>query len=308
MAICGSAEPDGALTCQVLHLTNVVRKQDMRQKAAFTLVELLVVIAIIAVLLAILLPSLASVQGMAKRMQCQTRLKGIGSAVGLYMNDYDGRMLSPEYAGSAKTPFIAHYYTYRVENLNIGPGAYEWRNMGCLYGAKFIEDARLFYCPGTEGWLDEYKQYSDPSPWGTLPQNYNTANNKLQWVNATKGYMWWPQSKEIVKKDVAAEIHVNAAGRYQVGYPKWPATQNLLNQNKAISSDHTFHIVKGSGWNMNAVFPDGHVAFQRAPQNGAGKNMYVTEAQLADEVKTDPAKLAEWQQVTIAEFMFALQP
>lgn len=279
----------------------------MRTRIAFTLVELLVVIAIIAVLLAILLPSLASVKGLARRIQCQSRLKGIGSAVGLYMNDYDGSLPPAEYAGSAKTPFIAHYYTYRVETPG-GSGIYEWKNMGCLYAARYIDDARLFYCPATEGWLDEYRQYSDPSPWGTLPQNYNTKNNKLQWINATKGYMWWPQSREIVKSDVAAEIHTNALGLYQVGYPKWPAKQNMLNQNKAIASDYSFHLVKGSDWNMNAVFPDGHVAYQKTPRSADNRNMYVNDGQLSDDVKNDPAILAGWKQVTIAEFMYALQP
>lgn len=279
----------------------------MRQRQAFTLVELLVVIAIIAVLLAVLLPSLAAVQGIAKRANCQTRLKGIGSAVGLYMNDNEGKLPSPEYAGSAKTPFIQHYYTYRVETPG-GSGIYEWRNMGCLYAGKYIEDARLFYCPATDGWFDEYKKYSDPGPWGTLPQTSNTNSGVLQWINATKGYVWWPQGKDIVKSDVAAEIHPNAAGCYKVGYPKWPAKQNLLNQNKAISADYSFHLMKGSGWNMNAVFPDGHVAFQKAPQDAYGVNMYVNTGQLSDEVKGDPTQLAAWKQVTIAEFMFALQP
>jgi prepilin-type N-terminal cleavage/methylation domain-containing protein/prepilin-type processing-associated H-X9-DG protein len=279
----------------------------MRQKRAFTLVELLVVIAIIAVLLAVLLPSLGAVQGMAKRMQCQTRLKGIGASVGLYMNDNEGMLPSPEYSGSAKTPFIQHYYTYRVETPG-GSGIYRWINMGCLYAGKYIEDARLFYCPATEGWLDEYKQYSNPGPWGTLPQDFNTKNTKLQWINATKGYLWWPQGKDIVKSDVAAEIHANALGNYQVGYPKWPSKQTYLNQNKAISADYSFHLVKGSGWNMNAAFPDGHVAFQKGPQDADGKNLYVNAGQLSDDVKSDPAKLGEWKQVTIAEFMFALQP
>jgi prepilin-type N-terminal cleavage/methylation domain-containing protein len=279
----------------------------MKRKAAFTLVELLVVIAIIAVLLAVLLPSLSAVQGIAKRATCQTRLKGIANAAMLYMNANDGLMPSPEYAGNAKTPFISHYCTYRVETPG-GSGIYEWRNMGCLYAQHYIEDARLFYCPATEGWQEEFKQYNDPSPWGTLPQTYNTANGKSQWINATRGYTWWPQSKELVKSDVSAEIHPNAAANYQVGYPKWAARQSLLNQNKALSSDFTFHMVKGSGWNLNASFPDGHVSFQKAPRSSDGLNMYADSGQLSDEVKTDASKLAEWKKVTIAEFMYALQP
>ena len=47
---------------------------------AFTLVELLVVIAIIAVLLAILLPSLSSIKLTARRLQCASKLSTMGKA------------------------------------------------------------------------------------------------------------------------------------------------------------------------------------------------------------------------------------
>ena len=59
----------------------------MRRNRGFTLVELLVVIAIIALLIAILLPSLARARELSKRTVCGTQLKAVGSAAVMYGND-----------------------------------------------------------------------------------------------------------------------------------------------------------------------------------------------------------------------------
>ncbi|HSV27089.1 MAG TPA: type II secretion system protein, partial [Sedimentisphaerales bacterium] len=64
----------------------------MKKRHAFTLVELLVVIAIIAVLLGILLPSLSRMRATGQRLQCGTKLSGIGKAVAMYTSDYDSRL------------------------------------------------------------------------------------------------------------------------------------------------------------------------------------------------------------------------
>lgn len=63
-----------------------------RQKQAFTLIELLVVIAIIAILAAILFPVFAQAKEAAKKTAALSNTKQFGTAVNIYLADYDDTM------------------------------------------------------------------------------------------------------------------------------------------------------------------------------------------------------------------------
>ncbi|MBW8017895.1 MAG: prepilin-type N-terminal cleavage/methylation domain-containing protein [Planctomycetes bacterium] len=85
-----------------------------RNIKGFTLIELLVVIAIIALLLAILMPSLKAAKKRAQTLVCLSNLKQIGMAANLYANDYDDRI--PRGAGGGNDvlwfieflPYVGH--------------------------------------------------------------------------------------------------------------------------------------------------------------------------------------------------------
>lgn len=64
------------------------------EKRGFTLIELLVVIAIIAILAAILFPVFARARENARKSNCLSNLKQLGTAHMMYCQDYDERTAS----------------------------------------------------------------------------------------------------------------------------------------------------------------------------------------------------------------------
>ncbi len=74
----------------------------MKRRKGFTLIELLVVVAIIALLISILLPSLARAREITKRAVCASNIRGIGQGLKVYSNDnYDWYPVAPYERGDS---------------------------------------------------------------------------------------------------------------------------------------------------------------------------------------------------------------
>ncbi|MCG3138496.1 MAG: hypothetical protein HJJLKODD_02361 [Phycisphaerae bacterium] len=111
----------------------------MRRKCGFTLVELLVVVAIIALLISILLPSLASAREQARAIVCATHLGDVSKAVGIYLLESDG-LYPPSYL----------YMSDAEGNVNWdlqGDNSYGYQHWSFLLYRNGAAKEEAFTCP-----------------------------------------------------------------------------------------------------------------------------------------------------------------
>jgi hypothetical protein len=95
-------------------------RHDKRCLTAFTLIELLGVISIIALLMAILLPTLQRVRKQARAVACQGNKRQWGLILLAYETANDGRFFTPEKNGTSRGPCrYALMKPYAGENTDV---------------------------------------------------------------------------------------------------------------------------------------------------------------------------------------------
>jgi prepilin-type N-terminal cleavage/methylation domain-containing protein len=91
--MCGTrrfGRPDKGIPTRQSGLLSGRVRRDISKRVGFTLIELLVVISIIALLLAILVPTLQRVRKQAREVVCQSNLKQWGTLWATSVDDNDG--------------------------------------------------------------------------------------------------------------------------------------------------------------------------------------------------------------------------
>lgn len=122
------------------------------KRRGFTLIELLVVIAIIAILAAILFPVFARAREQARKIVCTSNLKQVGTALSMYVQDYDERF--PTLVDGCK-----HEPTKPFADTHVA--FWHWATMVQPY----VKNTSVFKCPSFpdkwwkwDGWV--YKKFT----------------------------------------------------------------------------------------------------------------------------------------------------
>src|SRR5262245_66042620 len=121
-----------------------------RYGRAFTFLDLLVSMAVIAVLIGILLPTLASVNETARRVACQSNIRQIGLGVVMYADDWPGQLPPSAYLPAPNGNSVQgprepqNMLTVRRDLADHGGG---WDGIGWLYGRDYLTAPKVFYCP-----------------------------------------------------------------------------------------------------------------------------------------------------------------
>lgn len=115
------------------------RRLNTRSNYGFTLIELLVVISILSLVIAILLPVLNKARRVSKRLKCQSNLRQIASAWGMYLDDNDGKFYQRINANTLYGGWKGIYFPNHRRPLN------EYLRLDDLPQSE--KDARIFFCP-----------------------------------------------------------------------------------------------------------------------------------------------------------------
>ena len=124
--------------------------QNQKSRAAFTLIELLVVIAIIAILAAMLLPTLGKAKEAGKRIACNNNLRQLGLAMRMYVDENHGTF--PPHITASRWP--DKFYDLYGKNLKVLVCPSETTNYpATIAGSNNVADAapRSYFI---NGWGD----------------------------------------------------------------------------------------------------------------------------------------------------------
>ncbi|UCE98564.1 MAG: type II secretion system protein [Planctomycetota bacterium] len=172
----------------------------MYRRKGFTLIELLVVIAIIALLMSILMPTLAKARRMTKAAMCMSNLKQWGSVFSMYTDDFHGSFMGGRNIGGQNWwEVLEPYYKNRALlccPMAADPEKNPWEGYGSYgtWGPDWFPDGYYgSYCLNEWVCNPVYKTGEVPT-YGDNAKYWRSTNVKGQSTIPLLGDGWWDQA------------------------------------------------------------------------------------------------------------------
>ncbi len=291
----------------------------MKRIKAFTLIELLVVVAIIALLISILLPSLARAREITKRAVCASNLRGLGQGIKVYANDNrDWYPCAPflDAGGLADgndidfVGFMGANLTERLRDITDEPTeVHPCRSLFMLV-IEGTSTAGQFICPSSGDQDDDMRNY-DGADTATAAQSGVNRFDFRGYPHVSYGYHlpFGPRGKLNENLDPRAALMADKGPFFEGGVTdtttqvtediyveELPPEPELYDVDDDESGWLKAEVGKWKQWNSRnhggegqvVLFQDGHAKFEKTPIVGVNYDniyTYATDYTLMDSMR-----------------------
>ncbi|MBQ0105713.1 MAG: DUF1559 domain-containing protein [Armatimonadetes bacterium] len=242
-------------------------------KKGFTLIELLVVIANIAILAAILFPVFAQAREKARSSSCLSNVKQMGTALQLYVDDYDETLPMPylyfiDHAAAVNDATYKNYpvgqFTGILDDLYLGDMRfYTW--MDALF--PYVKNINMYKCPSVK----------NKAGYGYNAQFGNAWGSKAAWPTNPPGTALATINNTSKKVLLADTINMGGWTSFYVDPLYMWVTQSNCQANIGRAPDI---VARRHNDGSNYCFCDGHAKFFKGnsgPSENGNANHYGTD-------------------------------